>query len=253
SGIHLLINRQLLPDGRGILIPQTDDGRVLFLLPWLGKTLVGTTDDPADLSDQPSASQKEIDYLLRHVNGWLNEPISAADISATFSGLRPLVSDPHSHGTSNLSRDHVIVTEQGLTSLTGGKWTTWRRMAEDCMDEVVAHHGLTAGPCRTQDLRLAGADGDRTASDAALAELPADIASHLKQAYGDRAAAVLAQGSAERLIEGAPYIEAELSWALNYEGACRAEDVLNRRLRVGMLDRGVADAIGARLASQLSD
>lgn len=252
SGIHLLLNRNLLPDGRGILIPQTEDGRVLFLLPWLGKTLVGTTDDPAELSDRPEASQAEVDYLIRHLNGWLSKPISSDDISATFTGLRPLVSDPHGGSTSKLSRDHVIVSENGLTSLTGGKWTTWRRMAEDCMDEVIADSGLNAGPCRTQNLRLAGANGDKSGTEAALKNLPSDIAAHLWQAYGDRAEAVLAQGSAERLVKGAPYIEAELSWALNYEGAHTAEDVLNRRLRVGMLDRQRADVIGQRLSSYLS-
>lgn len=252
SGIHLLLDRELLPDGRGILIPQTDDGRVLFLLPWLGKTLVGTTDDPAELSDTPEASQAEIDYLLRHINGWLNETLSEADISATFSGLRPLVSNPHSGGTAGLSRDHVIVTENGLTSLTGGKWTTWRRMAEDCMDVVIKENRLSAGPCRTQALLLAGANGDRAATEQALKNLPADIADHLWQAYGDRAAAVLQQGSAQRLLDDAPYIEAELSWALNYEGACRAEDVLNRRLRVGMLNQRQAEAIGQQLATKLA-
>ncbi|MFG1496894.1 FAD-dependent oxidoreductase [Saccharospirillum sp. HFRX-1] len=253
SGIHLLIDRELLPDGRGILIPETEDGRVLFLLPWLGKTLVGTTDDPAELSDQPEASQQEIDYLLRHLNGLLSDTISESDISATFSGLRPLVSDPHAAGTSGLSRDHVIVTEQGLTSLTGGKWTTWRRMAEDCMDVVVKENGLKAGPCRTQSLQLAGANGDRAATEQALKELPADIADHLWQAYGDRAAAVLAQGSAQRLLDDAPYVDAELSWALDYEGACRAEDVLNRRLRIGMLNQRQAEAIGKQLAARLAN
>ena len=253
SGIHLLIDRDLLPDGRGILIPQTEDGRVLFLLPWLGKTLIGTTDDPAELSDRPEASQAEIDYLLRHLNLWLGESIDEAEISATFSGLRPLVSDPHAGGTASLSRDHVILTENGLTSLTGGKWTTWRRMAEDCMDAVIAESGLSAGPCRTQDLRLAGARGEKAATETALAQLPEDIADHLWQAYGDRAAQVLAQGSAERLSEGAPYIEAELNWALHYEGACRVEDVLNRRLRVGMLDRRHAEVIGRKVEALLQD
>lgn len=247
SGIHVVLNKTLLPEGRGILIPETDDGRVLFMLPWLGKTLVGTTDDPAELSDQPQASQPEVDYIIKHINEWLDEPVSHSDISATFSGLRPLVSDPDESSTSGLTRDHVVLQDKGLFSLTGGKWTTWRRMAEDCMDIVVKTKGLNARACQTQELRLPGANGDKTAAEAALKDLPEDIADYLWQAYGDRAHLVLAEGSPERLVSDAPYIEAELAWAMRYEGACKAEDVLYRRLRVGMLDEQAKDQIGARL------
>ena len=247
SGIHLLIDQNLLPEGRGILIPETDDGRVLFMLPWLGKTLVGTTDDAAELQDNPTASDREIDYIIKHMNEWLDIPISRDNISATFSGLRPLVSDPDEQSTSGLSRDHVILNDKGMISLTGGKWTTWRRMAEDCMDQVVADAGLKAGPCRTHNARLPGANGDETAARQALAELPKDVADYLWQAYGDRAHLVLRQGSSERLVEGSPYIRAELNWALNFEGACKPDDVLKRRLRVGMLDEQAAGRIRDRL------
>jgi glycerol-3-phosphate dehydrogenase len=247
SGIHLVLNKTLLPDGRGILIPETNDGRVLFMLPWLGKTLVGTTDDPAQLDDNPAASQSEVDYIIKHVNEWLDEPVSHSDISATFSGLRPLVSDPDESSTSGLTRDHVVLQDKGLFSLTGGKWTTWRKMAEDCMDTVVKVAGLTAGPCQTYDLRLPGANGDKSATEAALSKLPDDIAEYLWQAYGDRAHLVLKAGSSDRLVEGAPYIEAELIWAIKFEGACKSEDVLYRRLRVGMLDQEVTRKIESRV------
>ncbi|MEX2320665.1 MAG: FAD-dependent oxidoreductase, partial [Saccharospirillum sp.] len=247
SGIHVVLNKTLLPDGRGILIPETEDGRVLFMLPWLGKTLVGTTDDPAELSDKPEASQSEIDYIIKHINEWLDEPVSHSDISATFSGLRPLVADPDEASTSGLTRDHVVLQDKGLFSLTGGKWTTWRRMAEDCMDIVVKAKGLSAGPCKTQTLRLPGANGDTAAAESALKDLPDDIADYLWQAYGDRAPQVLAAGSSERLVSGAPYIDAELAWAMGYEGACKAEDVLYRRLRVGMLDQQAMQQIEVRL------
>ncbi|MHA7879928.1 MAG: glycerol-3-phosphate dehydrogenase/oxidase [Saccharospirillum sp.] len=251
SGIHLLLNKNLLPEGRGILIPETDDGRVLFMLPWLGKTLVGTTDDPAELQDSPRASQDEIDYLIKHINEWLTDPISLADVSATFSGLRPLVSNPDGGSTASLTRDHLIRDDNGLITLTGGKWTTWRKMAEDCMDTVVTKTGLSAGPCTTHQLKLAGADGDEAEARLALRTLSEDIAQYLWQAYGDRAHQVMQQGSTKRLVDGAPYIEAELAWALNYEGACRPEDVLNRRLRVGMLDEKAAQQIRHRLETVL--
>lgn len=251
SGIHLLLNKNLLPEGRGILIPETDDGRVLFMLPWLGKTLVGTTDDPAELHDNPRASQDEVDYLIKHINEWLIDPISLSDVSASFSGLRPLVSNPDGGSTSSLTRDHLIRDDNGLTTLTGGKWTTWRRMAEDCMDVVIKNANLKAGPCQTQSLRLAGANGDEAEAKLALKTLPEDIATYLWQAYGDRAHLVMQQGSTKRLVDGAPYIEAELNWALNYEGACRSDDVLNRRMRVGMLDEQVAVQIRDRLETVL--
>jgi glycerol-3-phosphate dehydrogenase len=244
SGIHISFNKELLPDGRGILVPETDDGRVLFILPWLGKTLVGTTDDPAELSDTPTATDQEIDYIIKHVNEWLDEPLSRDDISATYSGLRPLVSNPSESSTGGLSRDHVIVNEKGMVTLTGGKWTTWRNMAEDCVNEVVkSNPELKAGPCTTHDLRLPGANGDKAAAEAALKDLPKDIAAYLWQAYGDRAHLVLKQGSADRLVENLPYIKAELDWAVKFEGACKPDDVVFRRLRVGMLDEAATQSI----------
>lgn len=253
SGIHIAFNKNLLPDGRGILVPETEDGRVLFILPWLGKTLVGTTDDKAEITDDPQATQAEIDYIIRHVNEWLDEPLTHEDISATFSGLRPLVSNPDEASSAGLSRDHVILIEKGLVTLTGGKWTTWRRMAEDCVDQALkANPEIKAGPCDTYETRLPGAAGDRAAADAALAKLPEDIREHLWQAYGDRAHLVLQAGSDERLVDGAPYVRAELDWAVRYEGACKVNDVLYRRLRVGMLDEAATNAIRGEVEAMLA-
>jgi glycerol-3-phosphate dehydrogenase len=252
SGVHLVIDRDLLPTGRGILIPETEDGRVLFLLPWLGKTLIGTTDDPAQLSMTPTVSDDEIDYILRTANSWLSRPILRSEVSASWSGLRPLVADTDSETTSQLSREHVVINNKGLISLTGGKWTTWRRMGQDCIDFVLKNSTLTAKPCGTPGMFLAGAQGDAAAARAALAHLPADIQAHLWQAYGDRADQVLACGSAERLVAGEVYIEAELHWIVQQEGACTVEDVLNRRLRVGMLDERVAAQMAPRVAELLA-
>ncbi|MBS3803914.1 MAG: FAD-dependent oxidoreductase [Oleiphilaceae bacterium] len=252
SGIHISFNKNLLPDGRGILVPETDDGRVLFILPWLGKTLVGTTDDPANLSDTPTATDDDIDYIIKHVNEWLAEPLSRDDISATFSGLRPLVSNPSESSTGGLSRDHVIINEKGMVTLTGGKWTTWRNMAEDCVNEVVkSNPELKAGACNTYEIRLPGANGDKAAAEAALKGLPEDVATYLWQAYGDRAHLVLKQGSSDRLVDNQPYIKAELDWAIKFEGACKVDDVVYRRLRVGMLDEAATQSIRAQVASVL--
>lgn len=245
SGVHLVIERNLLPDNRGILIPKTEDGRVLFMLPFLGKTLIGTTDDEARLTETPEVSEAEIEYILRTCNSWLDEPINRNEVAASWSGLRPLVSDPTAQSTAALTRDHVVLDDNGLISLTGGKWTTWRKMAEDCVDHVLTVNEIDADPCATHDIHLAGARGDTQASKHAIAHLPEDIQKHLWQAYGDRASAVIAQGSAQRLIEDEPYIEAELDWIIQHEGACTADDVLNRRLRLGMLNEDKANRIRA--------
>ncbi|MDX1475232.1 MAG: glycerol-3-phosphate dehydrogenase C-terminal domain-containing protein, partial [Reinekea sp.] len=184
-------------------------------------------------------------------NSWLDRPILRDEVSASWSGLRPLVADPDAQTTASLTRDHVVLDDNGLTSLTGGKWTTWRRMAEDCVDHVLKVKGIKAGKCDTYDIHLVGARGDSLAAKHAIAHLPQDIRDHLWQAYGDRAPQVLACGSDARLVADEPYIEAELDWIIQFEGACTAEDVLNRRLRVGMLDDAVAEKIRRVVAAKL--
>ncbi|RZU98796.1 glycerol-3-phosphate dehydrogenase/oxidase [Spiribacter vilamensis] len=252
SGVHVAFDKEMLPEGHGILVPETDDGRVLFILPWLGKTIVGTTDQKAELTDDPAATDEEIDYIIEQVNGWLNESLTRDEVSATYSGLRPLVSQPGAESTSQLSRDHVILNEKGLMTLTGGKWTTWRRMAEDLMDQLAAANPeLNAGACGTYDLRLPGANGDKQAAKGAIEGLPDDIAAHLWEAYGDRAHVVLQQGTTDRLVANLPYIQAELGWAVNYEGACHVDDILYRRMRVGMLDSAGTNALRSEAEAAL--
>lgn len=252
SGAHLLIERNLLPQGRGILIPETEDGRVLFMLPWLGKTLIGTTDDPAEISEDPKVSEAEIQYILRTVNSWLETPVLRSEVTASWTGLRPLVADPDAQSTASLTRDHVVLEDNGLISLTGGKWTTWRKMAEDCVDQAVTSAELTAKPCATHNLRLVGAQGDIEAAKQAVAHLPEDVQAHLLQAYGDRAALVVACGSTERLIDSAPYIAAEVDYLTQFEGACKVDDVLTRRWRVAMLDEALAKKLAVVVTERLS-
>lgn len=252
SGAHLVIKRNLLPEGRGILIPKTDDGRVLFLLPWLGHTLVGTTDDPAELRDHPIPTEQEIDYILQTANSWLKRPILRDEVSAHWTGLRPLVADPEAQSTAAVTRDHVVVDDHGLVSLTGGKWTTWRRMAEDCVDHVLERHHIHARPCQTYDLHLVGARGDTNAAKHAIAHLPDDIQQHLWQCYGDRAGQVLACGSEHRLLKGEPFIEAEVHWIFDFEGAQTVDDVLNRRLRVGMLNVKTANHLRDKIVQLMA-
>ncbi|MDZ7800742.1 MAG: FAD-dependent oxidoreductase [Trueperaceae bacterium] len=264
SGIHIVLDQRFSPPDTGLLIPETDDGRVLFLLPWQGHTLVGTTDAPAEIETHPKASDDDIEYVLRHVRRYFASPVTREDVRATFSGLRPLVSDPDSSDTARLSRDHVInVSTGGLVTIAGGKWTTYRRMALDTVDQAIKVGGLSAGPSRTSERVLIGGANHDPDGAAALADrfgLPEDVARHLNGAYGDRAAQVATvaaeEGLSARLAEGHPYLEAEAIHAARHELARSTTDVLMRRTRLGVLDRDAAVAAVARvnelLAAELS-
>ncbi len=260
SGIHVVLPASFSPPGTGLLIPKTEDGRVLFLLPWLGHTLVGTTDNPAPVEADPVASEEDVEYVLRHVRRYFDMPVERSDVLSVWSGLRPLVEDGEAAGTARLSRDHVIVTsDSGLVTVTGGKWTTYRSMAEDAVDVAVEVGALA--PERgsaTMDLPLVGATGyteDGPERLAAEFGLPDDVARHLDRAYGDRAAAVArlaAAGLGERLAPGHPYLEAEVVHARDHELACTADDVLARRLRLSFLDAAAAEAARPRVEELLA-
>lgn len=258
SGIHIVLDAKFSPPGTGLLIPQTEDGRVLFLLPWLGATLVGTTDRPAEVETNPRAEEEDIDYVLRHVNQTFDVPVARSDVRAAWSGLRPLVRDPSAVDTAGASRDHVVhVAPSGLVTVAGGKWTTYRRMAEDAVDAAVAAGALQAGPSATEHLKLAGADRFDATGAGALQErgFDAAVARHLHLAYGDRAGAVadLAEaGYGARLVEGHPYVEAEVLHAARAEFAATATDVLARRTRLGVLDAAATRAAAPRVAALMA-
>ena len=244
SGAHIILDGCFSPPETGLLIPQTEDGRVLFLLPWLGYTLVGTTDHPAEIEPHPKATEEEVGYILRHLHKYFSLPVSRDDVLATWSGLRPLVSDPAAADTAKLSRDHVInVSTSGLITIAGGKWTTYRKMALDTVDEAVARGGLTPErPSGTETRRLVGGEGFSPAGAGELQErygLDLEVASRLNGAYGDRApqvADLARNGHGGRLLEGYPYLEAEVVYGATFEGARHATDLLARRLRLGFLD-----------------
>lgn len=248
SGIHIVLDARFSPPETGLLIPETEDGRVLFLLPWLGHTLVGTTDSPAPIEPHPKASEDDVDYVLRHVGKYFSVPVEREDVKATWSGLRPLVSDPDASDTAGLSRDHVVnVSDSGLLTIAGGKWTTYRKMALDAVDQAIRLGDLTAGPSSTETRSLVGAAGFAATGAGQLQEsygLDSDVASHLNRAYGDRADAVARlaadEGLAARLAPEHPYLEAEVIHAARAEMAHTTVDVLARRTRLGFLDRDAA-------------
>lgn len=155
-GSHIVVSRAALPlEDTALLVPRTSDGRVLFAIPWHGRTLVGTTDVPAAAAeDEPSASGGEVAYLIETVNRYVRQPIAQSDVRSVFSGLRPLVNRAAST-TARLSREHALeISATGLVTVTGGKWTTYRKMAEDAVDAAQHAANLPARACRTADLRL---------------------------------------------------------------------------------------------------
>jgi glycerol-3-phosphate dehydrogenase len=249
SGAHLLLPRRFLPGPDGILLPETKDGRVLFILPWQDHVLVGTTDQPAAVADHPGVSEAEAAYLLDHLNEIFTMQVDRADVLALWSGLRPLAFQPGAGASAQLARDHVITTTpSGLISMVGGKWTTYRLMAEQAVDRVVAAAGLSpARACRTADLRLWG--GENASADAAAAlqqrfGLPADIATHLLEFYGGHAAELELKNHPERLHPDHPFIAAEVRHAVEAEDAVHAIDILARRLTLAFIDQ-TATALAA--------
>ncbi len=259
SGVHIVLDGHFSPPGTGLLIPQTDDGRVLFLLPWLGYTLFGTTDNPAAIEPNPQPNEGDIDYLLSYLRRYFDVPATEDDILATWSGLRPLVSDPKAADTAKVSRDHVVNTSSsGLVTVAGGKWTTYRKMALDTVDEAVRVGHLQAGPSRTEHLKLVGAEAFRPDGADTLAAqfgLDDDVAAYLNRAYGDQAVKVaeLAGAHPKRLVPGHPQLEAEIVYTATHEGADTAVDFLARRTRLAFLDQEAALAALPRVISLLGE
>jgi len=248
SGIHILLDRRVAPPDTGLLIPKTEDGRVLFVLPWEGRALVGTTDEPAEVSEHPCPSKEDISYLLRHVSRYFDLQVSESDIKAAWSGLRPLIFDPKASDTAKLTRDHLIEqSASGLITIAGGKWTTYRRMAQDVVDHAVKLFGLKAkSGCITDRIYLTGGKNYNPRGDERLAReygLDTQVSRHINRAYGDRAADVAriaATGYGALLAENNPYLEAEVLYAVRHECAERAMDVLARRTALALVDISTA-------------
>jgi glycerol-3-phosphate dehydrogenase len=273
SGTHIVLDGNFSPSDRGMLIPKTEDGRVLFVLPWNGKTIVGTTDNPAALSEHPRATDDDVKFILRQLSGYLKTPVTERDVLSRWSGLRPLVSNPGvAGGTAQLSRDHVIVvSDSGLVTIMGGKWTTYRKMAEDAVDRAVQTGRLTPrNPTRTANLPVMGGALYRPGLGKEIATaygLPTDVADHLAKSYGDRAvhlAELAKAGHNARLDPAHPFIEAEVLYGIRTEGALTPVDILARRTRMSFLDQTaalralprVAEIMGAELgwnATRLAD
>ena len=244
QGIHLVFDAEFLPGKQALLIPKTEDGRVMFAIPWQGKVLFGTTDTPRpelQLLQDPQPLAEEVDFLLRTAAGVLSRPPRREDIRSAFAGLRPLLhpgNNADRKTTSALSREHaVLVSDSGLITVTGGKWTTYRLMAEQVIDRAASVAGLHPVACQTKTLKLH-----------ACPPLPSD------DVYGtDLPVLAMLPGNNQRLHPALPYSEAMVRFAIRYEAARTIEDILARRTRALFLDAAAADATIVRVAEILAE
>jgi glycerol-3-phosphate dehydrogenase len=246
KGAHILFSLEGFRSADALLVPKTEDGRVIFAVPWLGRLLVGTTDDEATPETKMMVLRSEAEYLLRQLNPYLAKPLGMEQIVSGLAGLRPLVAAGDGHGTKELIRDHEVEVDagSGLISILGGKWTTHRLMAEDTIDFVQKTLSGIGQACVTRNHLLWGADGFAAeywkvvAGEFGVTE---QTARHLAGKFGTRAAEVLAltredQGLRELMLADLPYVRAEVVYAVRKEMAQTIEDILARRLGLQMFD-----------------
>jgi glycerol-3-phosphate dehydrogenase len=234
QGVHIVLDQRFLGGDTAIMVPRTRDARVMFAIPWHGHAVVGTTDTPVtEVSLEPRPLSEEIDFILETASGYLSAQPDRSDILSVFAGIRPLVKAGDVGNTSALSREHTIqISKSGLLTIAGGKWTTYRRMAEDCVNHAATLAGLDDRPCITRDLRIHG--HHQSASQfGPLAD------------YGQDALIIegLIEGRPElgAVLDGAlPIRAAQVYWAVRHEMARTVDDVLARRTRALSLNARAA-------------
>ncbi len=247
-GSHVVLDRSFLPGDSAVMIPKTDDGRVLFAIPWRGKVLLGTTETTVDQTvREPRPSAAEVGYLLDHASRYFARKLTADDIRSTFAGLRPLLGKGGEGRTASLSREHaVFVSDSGLVTIAGGKWTTYRRMGQDAVDRAAGVAGFPLRESRTQSLRLHGWAEDRvegpfTTYGSDAPELQKLVAENPE--WG------------EPIHPALPDLKVEVIWAVRHELARSVEDILARRTRGLFLDAKAsieaAPAVASLLAGEL--
>jgi glycerol-3-phosphate dehydrogenase len=240
QGIHLVFDGSFLSRDNAIMVPHTSDGRVMFAIPWHGHTVVGTTDTPvSEATLEPRAMDEEIEFILQTAALYLAKPPSRSDVLSVFAGIRPLVKSGDAGSTAALSRDHTILIERsGIVSIAGGKWTTYRKMAEDCVNQAATLAGLPDRPCPTEELQIHGYHTE------------AQQFGHYS-VYGSDAPEVRELGG-ERLHPGLPYRSGEVQWAARHEMARSVDDVLARRTRALFLNARAAMEMAPKVASILA-
>jgi glycerol-3-phosphate dehydrogenase len=254
KGIHLTVPWSKIRNDIAAIIPVPKDRRSVFVVPWGDLTYIGTTDTDYDGPlDDPQCTPEDITYLLDAMNASSTEKLTETDVVGTWAGLRPLLSGASSDRTADLSRKHAVaVSDRGLVTITGGKLTTYRRMAKDTVDQVVKLDGRRAR-CRTKRLRLIGAEGFEPPDGSGEPSMHA----HLATRYGTEASDVAALADADSqlarpLVPGLPYLRAEAVWAVRAEMATTLDDVLSRRTRARLLARDASAAAATDVARLLA-
>ena len=242
SGIHIVIDKKYLPSPEGIMIPKTEDGRVLFILPWMGKCLVGTTDDKAELVDRPKVSDDDIAYILKHLDIYFNLKIDKSEVLSAWSGLRPLLKAKDGESTENLVRDFDISTSNsGLITVVGGKWTTYRKMSEDTIDYLIENSLLESKKCITENLKVVGSENFTNSMK--VDNVAKDVSEYLVSMYGDMAKEVVKINDGtqnKKLHEDYSCLESEVIYTLRHEFVKRAMDFLTRRTCIALIDNQAA-------------
>ncbi len=249
QGVHIVVDRSFLDSDTALMVPKTSDGRVLFAVPWLGKVILGTTDTPRhDLAREPQAFAEEVDFILRESARYLRKAPTRADIKSIWVGLRPLVKpqDDDGESTKALSREHqVIVSRSGLVTVTGGKWTTYRAMAEDVLDRCAEKGLVERRPAgQTEHLRLVGAE-----TPAGMAQVSISKAEGAHSYGGERPLLDELPGADVWLAPGLS--EAMVRFAARHEYAVTVEDMLARRSRMLFLDASLAAQLAPRVSEIL--
>lgn len=246
QGVHLVVDKSFLGGDTAIMIPKTSDGRVMFGVPWHGKVVLGTTDTPMDeFVLEPKALEEEVDFILKTSGQYLTKQPKREDVLSVFAGLRPLAApkkEADGKKTKEISRSHkIVISPSGLITITGGKWTTYRDMAEDAVNKAIAVCGLKKTHCRTKEIKIHG-------------YLEMVDRSKFSYVYGSDYPKILkiAESSAENAEKLHPdydYIVAEVIWAVREEMAMKLDDVLSRRLRITFLDARTALEMAPKVAA----
>ena len=248
QGVHLVLDKSFLQSDYAIMIPKTDDGRVLFAVPWHNKVVVGTTDTLRDRAEfEPIALESEVEFILNTAGRYMTRKPTREDVLSVFAGLRPLAAPKKdSKKTKEISRSHkIVVSDSNLITIIGGKWTTYRRMAQDCVDKAIALGILEKRECGTKYFKIHG-----------YYENP-DLTNHM-YVYGTDAEGINAiiEESADKgakLHSDYDYTVAEVIWAVRKEFAMTVEDVLARRVRLLFIDARVAIEVAQKVAEIIAD
>jgi glycerol-3-phosphate dehydrogenase len=246
QGVHLVLDREFLPGDTALMVPRTSDGRVLFAIPWHGRVLVGTTETPRqDVGLEPIAFPEEIDFILSTAGGYLARRPTRADVRSVFAGIRPLVAGTGRGRSASRSREHLIeVDRSGLLTIVGGKWTTYRKMAEECVNRAALLAHLEPRPCSTRNLRIHGYHEQSATL--------GDLWYYGTAAEGIRQLMQAAPELARRLHPALPICAAQVVWAVRQEMARTVDDVLARRTRALQLDAAAAVAMAPQVAAVMA-